>query len=96
MNYTLSFNNKNFESKMYARTEKNYRNSKNMKKIGKERKDALSDKIYCDSEEGHSLLPKKSIVIFLGLLVAIMNYILVLDIIIAKFIRFLIICLSHC
>ena len=67
VNYTLSFKNKNFESKIRARTEKNYRNSKNMKNLGKEGKDALSYKIYCDLEAGPSLLPKKKYCDFTGL-----------------------------
>ena len=59
VNYSLNFKNKNFESKLRAKTEKNYRNSKSMKNLGKEGKDALSYKIYCDLEAGPSLLPKK-------------------------------------
>jgi len=67
VNYSLSFKNKNFESKIRARTEKNYRNSKNMKNLGKEGKDAISYKIYCDLEAGPSLLPKKKYCDFTGL-----------------------------
>ena len=67
VNYSLNFKNKNFESKIRARTEKNYRNSKNMKNLGKEGKDAISYKIYCDLEAGPSLLPKKKYCDFTGL-----------------------------
>ena len=67
VNYSLSFKNKNFESKIRARTEKNYRNSKNMKNLGKEGKDAISYKIYCDIEAGPSILPKKKYCDFTGL-----------------------------
>ena len=67
VNYNLSFKNKNFESKIRPRTEKNYRNSKNMKNLGKEGKDAISYKIYCDLEAGPSLLPKKKYCDFTGL-----------------------------
>ena len=55
VNYSLSFKNKNFESKIRAKTEKNYRNSKNMKNLAKEGKDAISYNIYCDLEAGPSL-----------------------------------------
>ena len=67
VNYNLSFKNKNFESKIRPRTEKNYRNSKNMKNLGKEGKDAISYKIYCNLEAGPSLLPKKKYCDFTGL-----------------------------
>ena len=67
VNYSLSFKNKNFESKIRAKTEKNYRNSKNMKNLAKEGKDAISYKIYCDLEAGPSLLPKKKYCDFTGL-----------------------------
>ncbi len=68
VNYNLSFKNKNFESKIRPRTEKNYRNSKNMKNLGKEGKDAISYKIYCDIEAGPSILPKKKYCDFTGLI----------------------------
>ncbi len=67
VNYSLNFKNKNFESKIRAKTEKNYRNSKNMKNLGKEGKDAISYKIYCDLEAGPSILPKKKYCDFTGL-----------------------------
>ena len=67
VNYSLNFKNKNFESKIRARTEKNYRNSKNIKNLGKEGKDAISYKIYCDLEAGPSILPKKKYCDFTGL-----------------------------
>ena len=67
VNYSLSFKNKNFESKLRAKTEKSYRNSKNMKNLGKEGKDAISYKIYCDIEAGPSILPKKKYCDFTGL-----------------------------
>ena len=67
VNYSLSFKNKNFESKIRAKTEKNYRNSKNMKNLAKEGKDAISYKVYCDLEAGPSLLPKKKYCDFTGL-----------------------------
>ena len=67
VNYSLNFKNKNFESKIRAKTEKNYRNSKNMKNLGKEGKDAISYKIYCDIEAGPSILPKKKYCDFTGL-----------------------------
>ena len=67
VNYSLSFKNKNFESKIRAKTEKNYRNSKNMKNLNKEGADSLSYKIYCDIEAGPSVLPKKKYCDFTGL-----------------------------
>ena len=67
INYSLNFKNKNFESKLRAKTEKSYRNSKNMKNLGKEGKDAISYKIYCDIEAGPSILPKKKYCDFTGL-----------------------------
>ena len=68
INYSLNFKNKNFESKLRAKTEKSYRNSKNMKNLGKEGKDAISYKIYCDIEAGPSILPKKKYCDFTGLI----------------------------
>jgi len=68
VNYTFNFKKKNFESKIRAKTEKNFRNAKNIKNLGKEGKDALSYKIYTDIEAGPSLFPKKKYCDFTGLI----------------------------
>ena len=59
INYSLSFKNKNFVSKFRSHNEKTFRNAKNMKNLSKDIIDSLSDQIYCNLENGPSVLPHK-------------------------------------